>query len=113
MFARIDIYFNLPTHQGLGCRYYPEPYKSVMIVHSDNIEARKEFGARHRFKVCMGACYLGGYIGENESKSDWLIERTLTWEKNISTIRKIMGGFPQDSYVVVVLLICTYRVEET
>ena len=60
------------------------------------------FRARHGFKVCMGARYLGGYIGDNYYKHDWLIERTLTWEKNISTINKNAGKYPQESYAVVV-----------
>ena len=50
----------------------------------------------------MGARYLGGYIGDDESKSDWLRERTLTWEKNINTISKTAGKYPQESYSTVV-----------
>ena len=51
MFARIETYFNLLTRQIPGCGYYPEPSKSVLIVHPENLEDRKEFGARHGFKV--------------------------------------------------------------
>ena len=43
-----------------------------MIVHPDNPEARKMFGASHGFKVCTGAHYLGGYIGDDNSKRKWL-----------------------------------------
>ena len=50
----------------------------------------------------MGARYLGGYIRENESKRNCLRERTLTWEKNINTISKNAGKYPQESYVAVV-----------
>ena len=60
------------------------------------------FGARHGFKVCTGAHYLGGYIGDDESKHNWLRERTLTWEKNISKTRKPAGKYPQESYAKVV-----------
>ena len=76
-FARIETYFNSLTRQGLGRRYYPEPSKSILIVHPENLKDGKEFGPRHGFKVCTGARYLGGYIGDNESKSDWLRERTM------------------------------------
>ena len=58
--ARIETYFNLLTRQDPGHGYYPEPQTSVLIVNLDNLEAGKVFGARHRFKVCMGARYLGG-----------------------------------------------------
>ena len=53
------------------------------------------FGARQRFKVCTGARYLGGYIGDGESKRDWLREGTLTWEKNIGTISKTTRIIPR------------------
>ena len=67
----------------------------------DNLDAGKEFGARHRFKVRMGARYLGGYIRDHESKSDWMRERTLMWEKNINTISKTMEKYAQESYSTV------------
>ena len=57
------------------------------------------FGVRHGFRVCTGAYYLGGYIGDNESKRDWLRERTLTWEKNINTVRENAGKIsPRELY---------------
>ena len=54
---------------------------------------------------CSQAHYLGGYIGDNKSKRDWLRERTLTWEKNINTIRKTAGKYPQESYAAIVRVI--------
>ena len=59
--------------------YYPKPSKIVLIVHPDNLEARKLFGARHGFKVCMGEHYLGGYIGDDESKQDCMKYHTAAW----------------------------------
>ena len=49
----------------------------------------------------MGARYLEGYIGDNEYKRDWLRERTLMREKNINTISKTAGKYPQESYAAV------------
>ena len=68
-FVIIDIYFNLLTCQELECSYYPKPSKSILIIHPDNIEAIKLLGARHWFKVCTGARYLGGYIGSTSSNT--------------------------------------------
>ena len=48
-FARIEIFFDLLTHQGPGRGYYPEPPKSVLIVRPYNLEAGKVFGACHGF----------------------------------------------------------------
>ena len=61
--------------------------------------------ARHGFKVCTGARYLGSYIGDDDSKHDWLRKRTLTWEKNINTISETIGKYPQESYAAVVHVI--------
>ena len=71
-------------------------------MHQENIEAGKMFDARHGFKVCTGARYLRGYIRDNDSKRDWLRERTLKWDKNIGTIRKTAGKYPHECYTVVV-----------
>ena len=72
-----------------------------MIVRPDNSEAGKVFGRRQIIRLCMGARYLGGYIGDDESKRDWFRERMRKWEKNINTIRKPVGKYPQESYAAV------------
>ena len=102
MFAKIETNFDLMTRQGLVWGYHPKLIKSVLIVRPENLQTVKVFGARHGFRVCTVACYLGGYIGDNESKQDWFRECTLKWEKNINTIRKTVGEYLQDSYAVVV-----------
>ena len=93
-FAKIETYFDLLTCQGPGRGYYLEPSKSALIVRPENLEAGKEFGAHHVFKVCMGTHYLWGYIGRDNSKRDCLIERTMIWEKNINMISKTTGKYP-------------------
>ena len=76
--------------------------KSVLIVHSKNIEARKLFWSRHGFKVWMGTRYFVSYISDGNSKHYWLKNCTELWERNICTIRKTSGKYPQESYAVVV-----------
>ena len=74
-------------------------------MHLENIEAGKEFGKCHGFKMLTGARYIGGYIGDDKSKRYWLRERTLIWEKNIGTISKTMGKYSQESYATVARVI--------
>ena len=105
MFARLETYFDSLTRQGPVKRYHPEPTKSVLITRPVNLEVEKMFGERHGFRVCTGACYLEGNIGDNKSKQNLLRERTLTWEKNINTIRKNAGKQPHESYAAVVYAI--------
>ena len=40
-FKKFELYFNYLKRFGLGRGYYPEPSKSVLIVHPDNIESGK------------------------------------------------------------------------
>ena len=78
-FAILENYFDSLTRQCLGRGYQPKPIKSALIVRLENTKAEKVFGARHGFRVSTGARYLGGYIRDNNSKRDFLRERTLTW----------------------------------
>ena len=79
MFKNIGFYFNLLKRFGLCCEYCPKPPKIVLIVQPNNLESRKRYVLIHGFKVCTGARYLGGYIGDDESKCDCLKLRTKTW----------------------------------
>ena len=91
--------------QGPGRGYYTKPSKSVLIVHPENLETRKYFGVCHNFKVCTGARYLCGYIGDDKSKHYLLKEYTETWEWNICMIRETVGEYTQESYSEVVCVI--------
>ena len=71
-------------------------------MHPENIEYGKRFGLHHRFKVCTGTPYLGGFIWDYKSKCDCLKKRTSMWEQNIHTISKTVGKYPHKSYAVVV-----------
>ena len=64
IFSIIETYFDSLTCQGPGRGYHPNPTKSVLIVLPENLEAGKVLRARHTFRVCTGAQYLGGYIGD-------------------------------------------------
>ena len=45
------------------------------------------------------------FIGDDESKLDWLKNCTETLERNIHTIRKSTGKYTQESYAAVVIAI--------
>ena len=65
-------------------------------MHPKNIEAEKELGNHHVFKVCTGALYLRGYIRDDDSKSYWLKEHTVPWDRNSVTNRNIVRKYPQE-----------------
>ena len=56
----------------------------------------------HGFKVCRCACYIGGFVGDDESKRDWLKKRMVTWEWNIRTISKTAVRYPKEIHAAVV-----------
>ena len=91
-FANFKLYFNYIKRFFLGIGYYPKPSKSLLVVHLDNLNARKLFGLRHVFKVYTGACCLGKFIRYDESKLDWVKLNTNAWEQNIIVIRVPMWG---------------------
>ena len=79
-------------------------------MHPYNIEDGNVFGLCHVFKVCMGAYYLGGFIGYGEPKRDWMEECTETQEQNIHKISKTAGGNHQESDATVVCAIQLERI---
>ena len=50
-FANFKLYFNSTKRLSLGRSYYPKPSKNFLIVYLDTLDAGKQFGLRHRFKV--------------------------------------------------------------
>ena len=49
----------------------------------------------------MGMCYMGGFIGYDKYKYEWLKYRTSTWEKKFAVTEK-SGKYTQESYSAVV-----------
>ena len=82
-FAIIKDFFHSLEQKVPRHGYYPEPSKSVLILHLENPKDGKLFSQRHGFKVCMGARYLGGCSGDDNSKHDCMKDRTETWELKI------------------------------
>ena len=101
MFNLLERYFKALKHNGPAWGYYPEPSKSILVAHPQNLKAGELFGRRHGFKVCTGVLYLGGYIRDDVSKGDWLKKGTKKWERDIHVIRKMIDKYPQESYTVV------------
>ena len=46
----------------------------------------------------MGTCYIGGYVGYDKSKGDWLKNRTDKWERDIRALSETAEKYPQESY---------------
>ena len=78
-FDNLVRYFNLLKRNVPDQGYYPNPNKSVIVVHLNNIKLGELFYASHRFRVCTGACYIGGYIMDDKSKGNCITKRIENW----------------------------------
>ena len=71
-FDHLERYFKALNRNGPARGYLPEPTKIILVVHSQKLKAGYIFYSCHGFKVCTGARYPGGHIGDDESKGYWL-----------------------------------------
>ena len=56
--------------------YYPEPRKSILVVTQQNLLSAKAYFSDLKFQVTTGNRYLGGFLGEEETKTKWLQDMT-------------------------------------
>ena len=61
----------------------------------DNLAVGKEFGLRHGFKFCMGVFYMGGFIGDDKSKHEWIKDWTSKWENKFVQSLKQQENIPR------------------
>ena len=96
-FENLERYFNILKCNGPAWGYYPDPTKIIMILHPNNLEAEELLFRCRGFKVCTGARYLGGYIGDDESKGGCLKNSMEKWERDIYALSKTADKCPQQS----------------
>ena len=58
MFDHLEKYFEALRRNGPEQGYFPNPTKSILVVHLQKLELGEEFRRRHGFKVCTSAHYL-------------------------------------------------------
>ena len=102
MFDRLDIYFKAFKRNGSERGYFPYPNKIILVAHPQNLKSGGGFRQYHGFKVCAGARYIGGYIGYDRNKGDWLKNCKKKWERDIRDLRKTANNYHHESYAAVV-----------
>jgi hypothetical protein len=80
--------------------YFPDPGKSWYICKAeDEAVARQVFEANDLdIQFSRGQRYLGGFIGSNASKVDWLGSMVTTWVAAVETLASVAGNYPQAAY---------------
>ena len=78
--------------------YYPEPSKSILVCRTgDRPRARRvleEFNFLHR----EGTRYIGGFIGTQEARDEWLEPKLETWKLGIKSLARAAKRYPQTAY---------------
>jgi hypothetical protein len=84
---------------GLDFGYFPEPSKSILVVHEHNLEKARSAFADHEFQITTSSRYLSGFIAEEEALRSWMKEKTTLWTTAIPEIALASKNFPQSTYV--------------
>ena len=80
--------------------YFPDPGKSWYIYKAEDKEvARQAFEVNDLdIQYSHGQRYLGGFIGINASKVDWLSSMVTTWVAAVDTLASVASNYPQAAY---------------
>lgn len=81
--------------------YFAEPTKSILIVAEHNIEKAKEYFADLGFKIKTGSRYLGGFIGEETARAEWLQSEIDEWTNAVHLLAAAANKYPQSAYAAI------------
>jgi hypothetical protein len=78
--------------------YFPESSKSILIVGKHNLERAKEYFKDYDFTITTGNRYLGGFIGEETARDEWIQNEIEEWVFGVDELASAAVKFPQASY---------------
>ena len=81
--------------------YYPEPAKSILIVHPRHEEEAKRRFEHKKFTIVNGHCYLGGYIGDRAKEKEYFERRIAEWVERIERVAGMAYKYPQSVYTAI------------
>ncbi|KAL7503120.1 hypothetical protein ACHAXN_000965, partial [Cyclotella atomus] len=88
------------TEWGPTYGYYPEVEKSYFIC-TEEEEARAKvafYSCGLQVKFVRGMRYLGGFIGGNEHKLEWVKEKVKVWVDGVKILASVAKRFPQTAF---------------
>eukprot|EP00956_Cyclotella_meneghiniana_P023353 scaffold45380_cov85-Cyclotella_meneghiniana.AAC.2 len=88
------------TKDGPIYGYYPEPEKSYFVCKlEDEPAARTSFHHRGlKVNFCRGRRYIGGLIGSDEEKTEYVKKKIGVWADGVKILSSIARRFPQTAY---------------
>jgi len=89
------------TLQDLGPKYgyFPEPEKSILVCRPETREAAAAaLGADLTCSMVDGARYLGGFVGSDATRSEWLGTQVAAWSASVGDLARVATRYPQTAY---------------
>ncbi|WP_288993061.1 hypothetical protein, partial [uncultured Marinobacter sp.] len=78
--------------------YYPEPTKSILIVSHENLPAATAAFKDLEFTITTGNRYLGGFIGEKDTRDRWIQGKVALWSEGVTELASVADTYPQSAY---------------
>ena len=78
--------------------YYPEPAKSIVICRDSQTDAAKAHFSDFQFEYCDGHRHVGGFIGTEAAKAEWLDKKIQDWVYGVERLARAAVRFPQTAY---------------
>ena len=77
--------------------YFTEPTKSILVVAERNVPRAKEYFRGMGIKIVTGSQYLGGFVGERETESQWVRTKVEGWAESVRTLSGVARKHPQSA----------------
>ena len=84
--------------RGSQRKYFREPTKSIFVVSPQNLHCEDARIQRMCVRVVTGICYLGGFIGYQESEKLWMLEKLEGWTHSVEVLAGVARHHPKTSY---------------
>ncbi len=79
--------------------YFLELSKSIVACQAKDREAVEEALSAFQFEYRDRTRYLGGFIGSDEARQEWLMPQIQRWVRGVTKLTTIAKRYPQSAYV--------------
>ena len=100
-FEQIEMFFDDLCLYGPEFGYHPVNSKSILIVRERDIPQATSYFLEENnrsFKIVTGHRYLGGFIGDDSTRDEWLSNKLLDWQTSVTNLALAAEKFPQSAY---------------
>lgn len=97
-FQDIKTFYKVLEIEGEKYGYFPEPTKSILVTSQANVDRAKLEFSDLGFKIKTGHRYLGGFVGSDMARSEWLENRIQDWCFGVRELAKVAVKSPQTAH---------------